>query len=193
MLLSSRLRWSGLPLVALGAGWALLAPRPDLLVSADGRQVAVVADGVLHTLRGHRGGFTISNWEEQAASGATARLSALPGARCTPAGCIVPLEGGRSLLALTEKAPLGPALLAACRRADIVSAPIALPATCAPRWRRLDLGHLRLSGAVAIHSTSLHLDSVAARAGDQPWSPAALPGTRPSLLGTPAWTGVIAE
>jgi competence protein ComEC len=197
MLLVGRLRWAGLPLLAAGSLWAVAAPRPDLLVSADGRQVGVVANGQLHTLRGHRGGFVISNWAEQADAAPTARLEGLPGARCTPAGCTVPV-GGLSLLALTEQADpergdRAEALLEACRRADIVTAPFALPVACTPRWQRLDMPVLRRSGATAIQSGARRIDTVAARAGDQPWSPSASPGERPSLLGTSTWTGVIAE
>jgi competence protein ComEC len=197
MLLVGRLRWAGLPLLAAGSLWAVAAPRPDLLVSADGRQVGVVADGRLHTLRGHRGGFVISNWAEQADATPTERLEGLAGAQCTPAGCTVQV-GGLSLLALTEQADpergtRTDALLAACGRSDIVTAPFALPDGCKPRWQRLDLPVLRRSGATSIESGTRRIDTVAARAGDQPWSPSAPPGARPSLLGTNAWTGVIAE
>lgn len=197
MLLAGRLGLAGLPLLAAGSLWAVAAPRPDLLVSADGRQVGVVADGRLHTLRGHRGGFVISNWAQQADATATARLESLPGARCTPAGCTVPV-GGLWLLALTEQADperggRTGALVAACRRADIVTAPFALPDACSPRWQTLDLPVLRRSGATAIKTSARRIDTVAARAGDQPWSPSAPPGVRPGLLGAKIWTGVITE
>jgi competence protein ComEC len=197
LLLVGRLRWAGLPLLAAGGLVALLAPRPDLLVGADGRQVAVVADGRLHLLRGHRGGFVVGNWAEQADATADMRMHSLSGARCTAAGCAVNV-GGLALLALTEQADPdrgagSAALIAACRGADIVTAPFGLPEACLPRWQRLDLPALRQTGAVAIHSESRRIDTVAARAGDQPWSPSALPGQRPRLLGMSTWTGVIAE
>jgi competence protein ComEC len=188
-LLATRLRFAGLPLIALGIALALLAPRPDLFVSADGRQVAVVHARTLHTLRGHREGFVVSNWAEQAAAPADARLSDLSGARCTPGGCAVPLTSGLRLLALTEAAPLA----TACADFDIVTAPFALPPACTPRWLRLDLPTQRAQGAAALTTASRRLSTVAMRAGDQPWSPAALPGMRPRLLGAPEWTGVIAE
>lgn len=196
VLLAGRLRWVGGPLLAAGVAVALFAPRPDLLVGGDGRQVGIVADGRLHLLRGHRQGFLVGNWSEQAAAIPDARLSDLPGARCTPAGCTV-RRNGLDLLALTEAADpergyMAP-LVAACRRADIVTAPFGLPATCKPRWQRLDTPALRRTGPAAITTASRRIVTVADRAGDQPWSPSALPGTRPSLLGAPAWTGVIAE
>ncbi|MGL6043726.1 MAG: ComEC/Rec2 family competence protein, partial [Sandaracinobacteroides sp.] len=187
-LLAGRLRWAGVPLIAAAAVLALLAPRPDLFIGADGRQVGVIANGTLHTLRGHRQGFVVHNWSERAAAAPTARIADLPGASCTPQGCTVRLSGGHSLLALSdEPGPID------CGSADIVTAPRVLPRACTPRWLKLDLAALRLSGAVSIQSTEGRIDSIAGRSGDQPWSPAALPGTRPRLLGPPAWTGVIAE
>jgi competence protein ComEC len=197
LLLAGRLRWAGLPLLLMGGLWALLAPRPDIFVGADGRQVAVVANGELHLLRGHRGGFLVGNWAEQAAARPDARIDTLPGARCTPAGCAVTVQGLR-LLALTqaadpEQAANRRALVAACARADVVTAPFALPAACRPGWQRLDRPALRRSGAAALHAAARRIQTVADRAGDQPWSPSALPGMRPRLLGAPEWTGVIAE
>ncbi len=197
LLLAGPLRWAGAPPLAAGILFALLAPRPDLLVSGDGRQVGVVVDGRLYLLRGHRQGFTLRNWSEQAAASPDARLSDLPGARCAAAGCTLRLNG-LALLALTEAADpeqggrIAP-LVAACRRADIVTAPFGLPAACKPRWQRLDTPALRRTGPTAITTATRRIVTVADRAGDQPWSPSALPGTRPRLLGTSAWTGVIAE
>jgi competence protein ComEC len=197
LLLAGRLRWAGAPLLAAGLFIALLAPRPDLFVSGDGRQVGIVADGRLHLLRGHREGFLVGNWSEQAAASPDARLSDLPGASCAPTGCTLRLNG-LDLLALTEDADpeqgggIAP-LVAACRRADIVTAPFGLPAACTPRWQRLDTPALRRTGPAAITTATRRIVTVADRAGDQPWSPSALPGSRPRLLGTPAWTGVIAE
>lgn len=193
LLLEGRLRFSGVPLIAAGVALALFSPRPNLFVSADGRQVGVVANGTLHTLRGHRGGFTVRNWAEQSAAKPTARLDGLPDARCNELACRVPLEGGLTLLALQDYPQGSASLITACRSADIVVAPGGLPRACRPRWLRLDPPALRPLGAVAIDSRRGTLSSVAGRAGDQPWSPAAPPGMRPRLLGKPEWTGMITE
>lgn len=193
LLLELRLRWAGAPLIAAGLALAVLSPRPNLFISADGRQVGVVADGRLHTLRGHREGFTVRNWAEQSAALPTARLADLPGARCNEIACRVPLEGSLLLLAFLETPPRTPGLMTACGAADIVVAPSGLPRACQPSWLRLDPPVLRPSGAIAIDSRRAEMVSVAMRAGDQPWSPAAPPGMRPRLLGKPEWTGVISE
>jgi competence protein ComEC len=191
-LLAGRLRLGGAPLLAAGLLWALLAPRPDLFVSADGQQVAVVAGSRLYTLRGHRGGYVPGLWAERAAAAADGRLADLPGARCTQAGCLVRLGSGFTLLARKGEEG-GPPDAALCAQSDIATSPGPLPKSCAPRWLQLDRAVLRRTGAVAIMTSRHRLDSVAARAGDHPWSPSALPGWRPRLLGGPAWTGVVAE
>nr|WP_255696872.1 ComEC/Rec2 family competence protein [Sandaracinobacteroides sayramensis] len=193
LLLEGRLRWAGAPLILAGMLMAALAPRPDLFVSADGRQAGILREGRLHTLRGHREGFTVRNWAEQTAAAASARFADLPGARCNEMACRVPLEGGLTLLAFLDYPPRTPELAAHCRAADIVTSPAGLPQICAPRWLRLDPPALRPMGAVAIDSRRAALASVGARAGDQPWSPAAPPGMRPRLLGKTEWTGVITE
>ena len=189
-LLAGRPRWLGAPLILAGALVAVLAPRPDLFISADGRQVAVVSDGRLHMLRAHREGFLVGNWSEQAAASPTARLSAFPGARCSAEACELSLNG-LNLLALKDELPADAARL--CARADLVTAPFVLHGPCAPRWLKLDKAALRLEGAVSIRSDTRRFDSVSKRAGDHPWSPSALPGQRPRLLGGMEWTGVIAE
>ena len=81
----------------------------------------------------------------------------------------------------------------ACAAVDVVVAPISLPSACRPRWLRLDKVALLHSGAVALRSGRRDMETVAMRAGDRPWSPAALPGMVPSLLGTARWTGVMVE
>lgn len=193
MLLNGPLRWSGAPVLLAGVLLALLLPRPSLYVSADGRQVGLVHEGRLHLLRGHREGFLVRSWRESASAPADGRFVDLPGARCDRSGCRLQLEGGLVLMAFTRPPPDGRDLATACAAADIVTAPTVLPADCTARWLTLDRASLRASGAVAIDPARRHVRRVADGAGDQPWSPAALPGWQPRLLGPPAWMGVIAN
>jgi competence protein ComEC len=193
VLLAGPLRWCCLPLLLAGLAFAALDRRPTLFVSGDGRQIALVADGDLYLLRGHREGFLVRAWRRTADSTDDRRLADLPGARCDPIACKVPLEGGMTLLAFVRPPPDGNQLEQLCREADIITAPAVLPASCAGRWRTLDRAWLRAHGAAAIDPGRRRITTVADQAGDQPWSPAALPGWRPRLLGPPAWTGVITE
>src|SRR5450631_1184089 len=51
-LLRTPLRWLGAATLALAVAWALVVPQPDILVSADGRNVGVRGkDGRLHLMR----------------------------------------------------------------------------------------------------------------------------------------------
>ncbi len=184
-------RWLGL--VPLGAALLLFAalPRADLLISPDGTHVGVVAGGRLHMLRATRGGFAERVFRDHANAAEVARIDSLPGARCTREACAFTLgDHGRPLrvYAIRSARPIETAELAsACAAADLVIAPRRMPGTCRPRWRLLDREALKETGAVAIVSRTRRVDSVAARSGDHPWSPAALPGRVPLLLGPAAW------
>src|SRR5246127_5555039 len=51
-LLRTPLRWSGAALLLIAAVWAARVPQPDILISGDGRNVAVRGtDGRLHLMR----------------------------------------------------------------------------------------------------------------------------------------------
>ena len=55
-LLRTPLRWSGAVLVLIAALWAARAPQPDILISADGRNVGVRGqDGRLHLMHAAKG------------------------------------------------------------------------------------------------------------------------------------------
>lgn len=189
-LLSGPLRAFGL--VPLGASLLVFAaaPRADILVSPDGTHLGIVADGRLFMLRATRGGMAERVFRAEANAAEVARIDALAGARCTREACAVTLAGPRPLAiyAIRSARHIPEAeLRTACAAADLVVAPRRLPGLCQPRWLRLDREALKATGAVAIRSAQRRVDSVAARSGDHPWSPAALPGRVPVLLGPPAW------
>jgi competence protein ComEC len=190
------LRWLGL--VPLGAGLLLFAAgsRPDLLVSPDGTHLGVVADGRLFMLRATRGGMAERVFREQANAAEVLRIDRLPGARCTREACAFAVGARQPLrvFAIRSARRIDAGELARqCADADLVVAPRPMPGFCRPRWLLLDREALKATGAVAIHAASRRVDSVAARAGDHPWSPSALPGRVPQLLGPPAWRDPLPE
>src|SRR5712672_2017372 len=62
-LLRTPLRWLGAAAVLFAVVWALAAPQPDVLVSADGRNVGVRGkDGRLHLMRTAKDVFLLKEW-----------------------------------------------------------------------------------------------------------------------------------
>jgi competence protein ComEC len=178
------------PPLAAGLLIAATARPPDILISEDGRQVAVLAaDGRLHALRANRGGFLNRAFADATAAPPGGRIADMPGARCSQSGCLVHI-GSLTLIAFSDTPSADPASV--CADADLVVAPFVLE-RCAPRWRLMDRAALRRTGAASVHSETRTVQTVADAAGDHAWSPAALPGTHPGLLGAHRWIGVLAE
>jgi competence protein ComEC len=170
----SRARLWGLPAIAAALLLAWAAPVPDLLVTGDGRHVALrLPDGRIAHSRERAGDFLRDTWAEALGGDADAALwlGAVPGAHCSAETCVARIvRGGRrwQLLAI-----IGPSLIPradfapACAAADIVIADRRLPRWCRPRWLKLDKTALARSGAVAISLAAGRI--VTARAGDWPW------------------------
>jgi competence protein ComEC len=172
-----RTRWRRLGLAPLIAGivWALMTPAPDLLVTGDGRHVAVrTARGGLALLRDRVGDYTSDMLAENGGVDGTPLLLAdQPEARCNRDLCLAERKtGGRTWRILaTRSAYLVPAreLITACRGADIVISERRLPQGCAPRWLKLDRPTLAQTGGVAITLSSGKVTTVY-RPGDRhPW------------------------
>ncbi|OJY60952.1 MAG: hypothetical protein BGP16_01005 [Sphingobium sp. 66-54] len=157
MLWRGRIRWLGLPVAALGLALTLRAPAPDLLVTADGRHVALrTADGGMALLRERAGDYVRSTLAEAAAFGGDfTALAAMETAHCSRDLCMVALSGsgGASVnLLVTRSNLLVPyrAFVAACAWADLVIADRTLPRGCTPRWARLDRPTLAAMGGARV-------------------------------------------
>ena len=171
-----RTRWRrlGIAPLAVGAAWGLLTPAPDLLVTGDGRHVAVRTAGGLALLRDRAGDYTRSTLAENAGvDGEPMLLADQAEARCSRDACVTDLHaGGRRwrVLATRSAYPVPIAeLTAACRTADIVVSERVLPRPCAPRWLKLDRRSLATTGGVAVTLANGRVTTVR-RAGDEhPW------------------------
>jgi competence protein ComEC len=172
----SRLRWAGALPFAAGALWAIATPAPDLLVTGDGRHLALRGnDGRYALLRPRAGDYMRDMLAE--AAGVDEDLSdldTLPGARCTRDSCQAELRGdGRFWRILaTRSAYLAPieAMNRACAAADLVISDRRLPRTCRPKWLKLDRTLLRQTGGVAIRFRSPPEVAVTNGLGDEhPW------------------------
>jgi len=173
----TRVRVLGLLPFAAGAIWALAIPAPDLLVTGDGRHLAIrTPDRRAAVLRDRTGDYTRDTLMENV--GATPGEDALllsdqPFATCTPDACRAVVErGGRRWTVLATRSsyrlPID-ALAAACRTADIVVSDRRLPRTCTPRWLKLDAATLRRTGGVAIALPSGSITTVRTAGDRHPW------------------------
>lgn len=171
----SRIRWWGMvPAAAAVAAMALARP-PDLLLTGDGRHLAVRTDDGGHALLRPRAGEYSRDMlaEHAGVDGGLAALDAVPGARCGRDACVVALNrAGRRwvLLATRSGQPIDRAAMEpACAAADIVVSDRSLPGWCRPSWIRADRAMLQRTGGLAIDLKRGRIDSVSARQGRHPW------------------------
>jgi competence protein ComEC len=174
-----RTRWRrwGLVPVAAGALWALFTPAPDLIVTGDGRHLALrAADGRFAILRARAGDYVRDTLAE---AGGTEDelidLESLPEAACSDALCAATIErdGRRWRLLATRSRDLvaRPDMLRACAEADIIIADRDLPRGCTPRWLRADRGFLAQTGGLAIMlGDPPSVATVADSVGHHPWA-----------------------
>ncbi|MBV8685864.1 MAG: ComEC/Rec2 family competence protein [Alphaproteobacteria bacterium] len=168
-------RW-GAAAVAAGALWTLATPAPDILVTGDGRHVAVRgAAGDVGILRTRARDYVRDLLSESAGvDTGLPDLDDLDGSACNPDACAVTLPGdGRPwrLLAFRSKAHVeAEPLRRACAGADIVVAERRLPAACAPRWLKADAATLSRTGGLAIRlGRAPSVETVGESVGAHPW------------------------
>jgi len=181
-LLRTPLRLAGAGLLLAAVLWAAATPRPDILIAADGRAVAIRgAGGRLAIARTGSDRFAVRDW---LAADGDARAADAPGVsdgiRCDPVGCIGRLADGR-LVALSLSLE---AFAEDCRRAVVIASPTEAPPGCAARV--FDRATWRRTGAVALYRDGKDFAVIPSRPPgyDRPWSPAdaARPQvTRPGL------------
>jgi competence protein ComEC len=173
---NSRVRLLGFLPLAIGAIAAALAPAPDLLVTGDGRHLAVVEHGTPLILRDRAGDYVRSLFAEASGfDGDPDLLDGQPTSDCTHDSCVASLRKGRSewrLLATRSANQIDWASITdACASADIVVSDRRLPRGCRPRWLKLDRQALARSGGLAIYlGKQPRIDSVADRLGGHPWA-----------------------
>ena len=140
-------RWRSLGVfpAALGVVLSLSAPPPDLLISADGRQLALllgtgeVGAGRLAMLRERDGSYIRDMWRNAAAAPADAALADLPCADASQGACVADIAGRgrgyhwRRLATLSKDLVARADFASACAAADIVVSNRKMPAWCVPR------------------------------------------------------------
>ena len=175
LLWRSRQRWWGIVPAAVGSVMVLATPAPDVLVTGDGRHVAIrTQTGAMAVLRDRAGDYVRDTLSESAGyEGELGALAQLPEARCSPDLCALAMDraGRRWRLLATRSFNLVDArqLAADCEDADIVVSDRRLPRNCRPRWLKLDKAALRQTGGLAIYLNDGTVRTVR-KAGDaHPW------------------------
>jgi competence protein ComEC len=170
-LLRTPLRWSGAGVLVLAIVWAISVPRPDVLISSDGRAVAVRGnDGKLHLMRSGKDAFAVKEWLAADADARTATDSSLAdGVSCDKTGCVTPTADG-AFVALSLRPE---AMADDCERAALIVTAKQVPLPC--RASVIDAERLRRQGALALRRTNegFSVNAVKPRGIDRPWSPSA--------------------
>jgi len=171
---SGRARFAGFVPVAVATVMTIATPRLDILVSRDGRDVGIVEDGELLTLRESRSSYASDTLSELGALDAPpVPLANWPGARCSGEFCVASIEReGRTydlLLARGRDYVTERDLAAACARVDIVVADRWLPWSCQPRWLKADRRMLSETGGLAIRLDQRSIQTVAQGQGAHGW------------------------
>ncbi|WP_166040250.1 ComEC/Rec2 family competence protein [Sphingosinicella sp. YJ22] len=172
----TRWRWWGAAPAAVGAAWALLTPPPDLLVTGDGRHLALrTPTGDLAILRPRAGDYVRDLLAELSGSEPDfVEIAAARDGACSDALCRYELRRhGRAwhILATTSRDFVRwDEMIAACAAADIVVSDRALPAACRPRWLRADRPFLAEHGGLAFtFGRGATLTTVRDQVGARPW------------------------
>ena len=177
-------RWGLVP-AAAGALWALAVPAPDLLVTGDGRHLALRASDGRHFLLRPRAGDYVRDilGELSSAPAPLFPLEELATVSCSADLCLAEAgQGGarwRILATRSTRLVDSAALARACAAADIVVADRRLPPGCRPRWLRADSAFLSRAGGLALSLGHRPVvATVAAERGAHPWAVASAPARR---------------
>jgi competence protein ComEC len=170
-LLRTPLRWTGAALLLASVVWAFAVPQPDVLISGDGRNVAVRGrDGRLHLMKSAKDGFLVKEWLAADADGREFNdASVSDGVSCDDEGCVAQMADGR-IVALSLKPDW---LTDDCARAALIVTAAPTPRGCDAR--AIELKRLRAQGAMALHwrPHGFVIDAVKPKGTNRPWSPGA--------------------
>jgi competence protein ComEC len=186
-LLRTPLRWTGVGVLGAAVVWALAVSQPDLLISGDGRNIAVRGgDGRLHVMRSGKDAFLLKEWLAADADARTADDPSLAnGVSCDETGCVAQMKDGRfATLALRPEA-----LADDCERAAVIVTTRQAPTDCTALV--IDRDQLQKRGTLVLrHSRGgFALDAVRPKGIDRPWSPAAAGDAAPESNPAASATG----
>jgi competence protein ComEC len=169
----TRWRLIGLPVIALGMASVALVRAPDILVSGDGRLVAVRgADGLLRVSSARPARLTRETWLRRAGQSDPASVWPRAGRSedgslsCDPAACLYTMHG--HVVALVRDAS---ALVEDCQHADIVVATVPVRRPCQSADIVIDRFSLWRNGghALWLDRDGVRVENVREERGIRPW------------------------
>lgn len=175
LLWKSKARIWGLIPATAGMIWAVLTPTPDLIVTGDGKHMAVRSETGEYALLRERAGDYVRDTMSEAigADDSFSELDAFPGANCSRDMCIVALQrGGRQWRIAATRSPYRlpwEQLIETCKQVDIIISDRRLPATCLARWIKADSTLLRQTGGLAINFAQVNVRTVKSARDHHPW------------------------
>ena len=175
LLWRSGLRWIGLAPIAAGVAMIWNLSPADILVTGDGRHVALrTAKGGMALLRAGAGDYVRDTLAESVGhDGELEALADMPQARCSTDLCAVNMQaaGRRWRLLLTRNDVLVERAIFSrdCAKADIVVSDRRLPNWCRPHWIKIDRSLLAQTGGIAINLDRTSIQIVRAPGDAHPW------------------------
>jgi len=173
---NTRIRLLGIAPFMVGAAAAALAQTPDVLVTGDGRHLAVVSDDGTPLILRDRAGDYIKDLLAEASGfdGEVADLGSRPYSDCSKDACVAVVAKGQTewhIVATRSAYRIDwQTLTKACAAADIAVSDRRLPRGCTPRWLKLDRTVLAKTGGITIHlGHEPRIETVADRVGAHPW------------------------
>ena len=176
LLWQTRWRRAGAVPLIIGMAALLAAPRPDLLVTGDGRHIAAaLPDGSYALLRDRAGDYVRDTFAEAAGVDAPLlALAELDHVECNRDFCrwAQGQDGARRIILASHGRDRieGPDMAAACAAADVVISDRWLPRECRARWMTIDRDSQVETGGLALYLGDAPRAVAALRAGDEhPW------------------------
>jgi competence protein ComEC len=181
MLWKTKVRVAGIIPVAAGLMWAALVPAPDILITGDGRHVAIRdSDGTMHLLRSRSGDYIRDVLAERLGTLAPLEdIDVAKGAKCGRDLCVITVSDGQRdwRIAATRSDYLLPwrSFIETCRSVDIIVSSRKLPSACTARWITADRLFLQKTGGLAITLGSQRVERTFRQHDDHPWRRAPAP------------------
>jgi competence protein ComEC len=181
LLWKTNIRVAGLIPIAIGTLLTLLAPAPDILITGDGRHLAVRgSDGTMHLLRSRSGDYIRDVLAERLGTLAPLEdIDVAKGAKCGRDLCVITVSDGMRdwQVAATRSDYLLPwqSFIKICKSVDIIVSSRKLPPACTARWITADRLFLEKTGGLAITLGSQKIERTLRQHDDHPWRRAPAP------------------